>query len=386
MTTQTGGAAGRFYLPQLDGLRFCAFLLVFLHHAPVVPGGSRMASAVKEFGFVGVDLFFVLSAYLLIALLDREHAATGTADVKKFFVRRILRIWPLFYVYVGACVLYFMASDGENAPAIAGRTIGLVFFLDNFFTAFDGSSNPLEFAGHLWTIAFEEQVYLFIPLLFGAIVGLRRHRGVFALTALAVAASQPLLRWGLAQVHQPELTVWVTPFLHFDTILAGLLLGAGAGTRLARKVPGDVLIAIGVLALALILLALLGGQASGQGSDWHVYSFSLLAAAFFLIVRGCLSDRAGISWLLSRQPLVFLGRISYGLYVWHLAGLEFGPRLLRPWLSAHVTLDNDLVEWSARVVPAFLLTVALSVTSYFALERPFLRLKRRFTVVPNRAD
>ena len=171
-----GEASGRFYLPQLDGLRFCAFLLVFLHHSPVFPGGSRVAASVKDMGWVGVDLFFVLSAYLLIALLHREHAATGATDFKKFFIRRALRIWPLFYVYVAACFLSLRRHRTARTwlRSRAGRS-ATCFFVDNFFTAFAGEYNPLNFTPHLWTIAFEEQIYLFIPLLFAAIVGLRRH-------------------------------------------------------------------------------------------------------------------------------------------------------------------------------------------------------------------
>ena len=127
---------------------------------------------------MGVDRFFVLSAYLLFALLHREHEATGQTDFKKFFIRRVLRIWPLFYVYIGACFVYFLVLGGKD-PSVYGRTIGHLFFLDNFFTAFAGQYNPLNFTPHLWTIAFEEQIYLFMPLLFMAIVGLRQKPAWF---------------------------------------------------------------------------------------------------------------------------------------------------------------------------------------------------------------
>jgi peptidoglycan/LPS O-acetylase OafA/YrhL len=199
---------------------------------------------------VGVDLFFVLSAYLLIALLQREHAATGAIDFKKFFIRRALRIWPLFYVYVAACFVHFVATDGEDLTKITGRTIGHLFLVDNFFSAFSGEYNPLNFTLHLWTIAFEEQIYLFIPLLFAAIVALRRHTTLSVLTAAAILVSQPLLRWGLTRFHASELTVWVVPFLHFDTIFAGLLLGAGVGAGIKEKVSGMCLRSPGPSSLA----------------------------------------------------------------------------------------------------------------------------------------
>ena len=90
-------------------------------------------------------------------------------------------------------------------------------------------------------------------------------------------------------------------------------------------------------------------------------------------------------WLLGQQPLVFLGRISYGFYVWHWVGNEFSPRLTRAWLTPYVNAGDPRVGWLGVVLPALALTIALSSVSYFALERPFLRIKR-FTLVPNRAD
>jgi peptidoglycan/LPS O-acetylase OafA/YrhL len=343
-----------------------------------------VASAAKDMGWVGVDLFFVLSAYLLIALLHREHTATGSTDFKKFFIRRALRIWPLFYLYVAACFVHFVATDGEDLTKMTGRTIGHLFFVDNFFSAFSGEYNPLPFTPHLWTIAFEEQIYLFMPLLFMAIVGLRRNTTLFVSAAVAIVVSQPLLRWGLTQFHINEITVWVTPFLHFDTIFAGLLLGAGVGSTLKERVSGDAIAIAGALVLGYIVFVL---PDSGEALPIRrVYLFTLLAIAFFLIVLGCLDPGSRIARLLARQPLVFLGRISYGLYVWHWVGNQFGPGVTHAWLAAHVNLDNQLVAWLSAVLPAFALTIALSVVSYFALERPFLRIKSRFTLVPNRAD
>jgi len=377
---------GRFYLPQLDGLRFFAFLLVFIHHSPVFPSGGRAASSLKEYGFVGVDLFFVLSAYLLIALLHREHAATGTTDFKKFFIRRVLRIWPLFYVYVCGCFLYFLAVDGRDFTTIAGRTIGHLFFLDNFFTAFAGRYNPLNFTEHLWTIAFEEQFYLFIPLLFLALLGMRRSPRLFTLIVVALVVAQPLVRWGFTRFHESEITLWVVPFLHSDTIVAGLLLGAGVGAALKEKLPGSLIALTGAVLLGFTIFVLPYSDVSQSLPARGVYFFTLFGLSFFLIVLGVLDDRSWMAWLLARQPLVFLGRISYGLYVWHFVGNQFSPGLTRAWLSTHLNLDNPFVNWLSIVLPAFTLTLALAALSYFALERPFLRIKSRFTLIPNRAD
>jgi peptidoglycan/LPS O-acetylase OafA/YrhL len=360
-------------VPQLDGLRWCAFVLVFLHHAPVFPGGSRLLPSLQALGWVGVDLFFVLSGYLLIALLYRERAATGTIDIRKFFIRRILRIWPLFYVFVGACFVHFMVLDGRNMGTVVPRTIGHLAFLDNVVVAALDEYNPLNFTSHLWTIAFEEQIYLLIPLLFAAIVVLRRHRILFAVVAIAIVASQPLLRWAFAD---SRLAGWVIPLLHFETVFAGLLLGAGVGSRLKERVPGNVLVLAGSLVLVFALSL----------PERTVYLFTLLALAFFLIVLGSLDGRSWIARLLARQPFVFLGRISYGLYVWHLAAIEYGTDLGRSWFPTAMRPEHDVMAWLSVVLPSLSLTVVLSVASYYAIERPFLRLKSRFTLVPNRSD
>ena len=194
----------------------------------------------------------------------------------------------------------------------------ICFLLDNFFTAFAGQYNPLNFTQHLWTVAFEEQVYLLIPLLFAAIVWLRRSTPLFALTAVAVVASQPLLRWALTLFHDDETTVWVVPFLHADTIIAGLLLGAGVGSTLeAARFRGRARDRRSSCPWRRLFRAA-GHDISQFLSTQTVHLFTLLALAFFLIVLGCLDQGSWIAWLLARQPLVFLGRISYGLYVWHL--------------------------------------------------------------------
>lgn len=284
------------------------------------------------------------------------------------------------------CFVYYAAIGGDDLIEVAGRTIGHLFFVDNFFSAFAGEYNPLTFTQHLWTIAFEEQVYLFIPLLFAALVGLRRHPGLFAPAVGAVLVLQPVLRWGLTRFRADELTLWVVPFVHFDTIVAGLLLGVGVGSRLRERVPGDVLALAGALVLGGLLVVLPAAGFAGLWAERGVYFFTVLALAFYLVVLGCIGRGSAFAWLLARQPFVFLGRISYGLYVWHLVGNHAGSDLARRWLGPLLESGSEPVRWLAVVLPSLAVTMVLATMSYYALERPFLRMKRRFTVVPNRAD
>jgi len=147
------------FLPELDGLRFIAFLLIFIHHSSTQ--GVAIFREIKTIGWLGVEIFFCLSAFLLTRLLLRERDQFGTVDVYKFFMRRILRIWPLYFTYVILAIIlsvYWHVITSGNLH----RIVGLLTFTDNFFAAFQGF-NPIRFTGHLWTISYEEQFYLCLP-------------------------------------------------------------------------------------------------------------------------------------------------------------------------------------------------------------------------------
>lgn len=279
-----------------------------------------------------------------------------------------------------------MAFDPRNFAAVTGRTIGHLFFLDNFFTAVSDQYNPLNFTPHLWTIAFEEQVYVLMPLFFMAVLLVRDSKKLLLITGVAVALSQLLLRWALSSFSTHEHTVWVLPFLHFDATFAGLLLGAGIGSRLRETMSGDLLVAAGSAIFAIMLMAPATTDYSGFLPNRNFYVLTLVASGFFLIVLGCLDEKSWMSRLLAHRPFVFLGRISYGLYVWHFAAIRTVAAAPALWLPAGLNSTNPYLAWFATAVPALALTVALSVLSYHILERPFLRLKTRFTVVPNRKD
>ncbi|HOO67414.1 MAG TPA: acyltransferase [Bacteroidales bacterium] len=150
-----------FYYPELDGLRFLAFFLVFVHHQNLFRNVPYL-STLKEFGWVGVDLFFALSAFLFTRLLVAEYNKTQSISFKKFYLRRIFRIWPIYFIFIGfALACFVVLRNGELTRDINIRLIGLLAFSDNIFTAVKGYI-PLPWANHLWTIAYEEQFYLFL--------------------------------------------------------------------------------------------------------------------------------------------------------------------------------------------------------------------------------
>src|SRR5215467_3640185 len=163
--------AERFYRPELDALRFFAFLGVFIFHAAprtmdfYNAAGyphwlSSLLISVFGAGAYGVDLFFALSAYLITSLLLRERAATGALDLRGFYVRRILRIWPLYLAFVVFAAVMAVAIPGQQLPL--RYVVGFCLLSGNWVYVFCGL--PASFAIPLWTVSIEEQFYLAWPL------------------------------------------------------------------------------------------------------------------------------------------------------------------------------------------------------------------------------
>jgi len=359
---------GKFYLPELDGLRFFAFLLVFVHHAPPL----RTLSLLNSHGWIGVDLFFALSAFLIVTLLAKEHRQTGGIRIRDFYIRRGLRIYPLYLVYC----LAMMALAGflGALPFLSWRAIGLLTFTDNLISAFRGY-NPIPYAAHLWTISYEEQFYLFIPLLVPFLFKGSRLRAFTAM--VAVAAVFTLARSLFIYLQIPHPAIWVLPITHFESIMLGVVVALGGFDRILSRIPSWLVLTAGLLAGWLITR--LGNV---QEVSWRLMLiYPLIGISTSLLVYFVL--RTGKTrWMrwLSSTPLVFLGKVSFGLYVYHLLGLDLGARLVSsiPGLAA-VSSRGLLV-----MLASLLITIAIASASYLLLEKPFLRLKSRFQVIASR--
>jgi peptidoglycan/LPS O-acetylase OafA/YrhL len=160
---------GRFYRPELDVLRFLAFLLVFLCHTLPRSGDLRVNHLLKGFAPIfyaaseacrfGLSLFFVLSAFLICELLLRELEVSGSVRVKQFYIRRILRIWPLYYFGLALGVVYVLLPGGDRA--VIARVGWYVIFMGAWYVAtLHSFTTP---ASVLWSVSVEEQFYLFVP-------------------------------------------------------------------------------------------------------------------------------------------------------------------------------------------------------------------------------
>lgn len=362
-----------FYHAELDVVRFFAFLAVFLHHA--LPRGSALylsaglsttvvswLLAIKEAGAYGADLFFTLSAYLITELLIREHLAKGKLDVLAFYIRRALRIWPLYFVFLGATVFFIpLILPDERFPA--HYAVAFALFSGNWVCAVEGL--PFSVASPLWSISVEEQFYLAWPLLL-LLFGVGRIRKL-AFVMLGIAL---VVRTLLAVYDIEHPGVWCNTLARLDPIALGALLAVTLRGR-APRLTAAPRIALGLVAITLFVTVAKYLKQDGFDS---LITYPLTAIASVMLLVAALQTDAAI---LRRKPfswLVYLGRISYGLYVFHLLSLTLAYKQ-----SSFLGIPLD---FERRFALAFVLTVILAAASYEWLERPFLRLKNRFARVP----
>ncbi len=364
-----------FYRPELDVLRFCAFFLVFCHH--VLGSETQLSKFLAEFGSLGMCLFFFLSAYLITELLQREKQATGTVHLQAFYVRRILRIWPLYFAFIAFCLLL-----GKVNPSMAissGLVWSFLLMAGNWYVGIHGlPHSPLSI---LWSISLEEQFYLIWPVLSRSL-GLVAARIVLVFTVLIGSAAV----WTLASSGaNPVVQVWTNSVVQFQMFAMGAGLSLLLRFRpLQLNWATRIILVVTGLALWTFSTLNLGIQSPGIAE-----SPAKLMVSYWLVGLGCASLLLGWLGLPSGycpKPLVYLGKISYGLYVFHLlalyatrAGVESLESASSFFRAQHAILrpGKDLL--------ALGLTILLASASYRFYESYFLRLKERFTFVRSRS-
>ena len=366
----------RFYHPELDGLRFVAFLLVFVLHAlpqeveawqgiGTGESGARWASSFVLSGRYGVDLFFALSSYLITELLLREWAKRGRLDVKSFYIRRALRIWPLYFVFLGLATLVVpLVLPGESLSTV--HLVSFLLFAGNWSIAF--LNWPDSVASPLWSVSIEEQFYIVWPLLI-ARIGPRR---LLAATAVMIVLAS-LVRLCMVLARVEDRMLWTVTFARLEPIALGAALAVLLRGR-ALQLPNAVR---PVLFLAG-LFAWVAAARFNPGGPGNLVVYPVVAVgAVGMLLAALRDDSRGT--MLASPLLTWLGRISYGLYVYHVLALD---------LIDHLFGIGEGSPAIARFVLAplggFAVTVALAALSYRFIESPFLHLKKRFTHVRSR--
>lgn len=357
-----------FYWPELDGLRFFAFLLVFIHHAPRI--NLPVLGQLHDIGWIGVDIFFALSAYLFVMILRKEYQRKGRINLLLFYTRRLLRIWPLYMVFCLAMIWVTLNQGAVTHTSLGWRFIGLLTFSDNLMAAFKGY-NPIAYSAHLWTIAYEEQFYLVIPLLLSYLLGSQASHVTKLLIGLAVVglSARAVMIW----LAIPHPAIWVLPVSHFESILLGIAVGLGAFDAIFSRLP--VMAPIILLGACLWMLLMLPPIST---ISWHLMSTYILVGLISSLALYVVCRTNRLIWMnfLQSKTLVFLGKISYGLYVFHFLGLAIGRYVVVNWLSVQNGFSHFLISLT--------ITVMLAIISFTLLERPFLKLKKRFEIVHSR--
>ena len=344
-------AAGR--IRGMDGLRALAILLVVAGHAAVTHRPRLDETAVEFLSnlSIGVDLFFVISGFLITTLLLRERNRTGRIDLRSFYARRALRIFPAYYAYL-AVVFAVQSAGAADIPArdwVAAATYTMNFI-----------GRPAWEVGHAWTLSLEEQFYLLWP--FALLFGDRRSAARVAVAAISACF---VLRWGVLLFRTDLLPIADTSaFTRMDSIVFGGLLALGvADPAVRRRLTAATAPPAAIVGLLLSLIASLWlGDVSGKfqigvGLTLNAAIISLLLWA--VLVR---ANAGRWAWLES-APLRALGVRSYSLYLYqqlflHEGGgplrtfpLNVGAAVAAAWLS-YAVVERPLLAARARLRPA----------------------------------
>ena len=377
----TGGTGVPSRIASLDGLRGCAVVMVMLYHftAPfsdTADFATRGALRLLSFGWTGVDVFFVLSGFLITGILTDAKGAKGY--FRTFYMRRALRIVPLYYAALAAIfvVPQFLSSPVAQRLKIPFSDQAWFWLYLQNFHRLRGLSG--QFTGHLWSLAIEEQFYLVWPI---AILLLSRRRAFQLCGGLAVLALAMRIPWLFVMPGPGRSVFWATP-----TRLDGLVVGAAIalmprgtrGLQPARRIA---------IPVALVALAVIGFVYADSGyfaiANPILRSFGLTAIAMLygsLLVVAVLRPPRLISAVLESKPLAFFGQYSYGMYVIHVP-------LLIVLGSSGVTgarfesfIGNSLLALIAYTTTLLAATVVSALLTWHLFEKRFLSLKRHFIV------
>jgi len=347
------------YRPALDGVRGIAIALVVCLHAFERPLG----------GFLGVDLFFVLSGFLITTLLLEERQRNGRVSFRGFYRRRALRLVPALIVMLTAYTAVAIAAaasrgelDWRHLRTMTWAVLGGFAYVSDFLQA-SGATVPFGLS-HLWSLAIEEQFYLLWPVLLLVVLGARRRLALVVLSSFVAAVAAHRLQLVLGGT--PHARINFAPDTRFDSIFVGCFFGVlfsrGAVQWASQRVRAALITAS--LATVLVLVALGGAL----GHALPLGFFTLFAVACGLaICEIASSPDGGLAHALSIRPLVFLGRISYSLYLWHVPVLMACGALTAGGLPRSTSLELFGVAAS----------VGVAYASYYLVELPFLRRKRQ---------
>jgi peptidoglycan/LPS O-acetylase OafA/YrhL len=332
-------------------------MAVFVHHTlPKTPDFYQahhlptFLANVSYAGAFGVDLFFCLSAYLITELLLREKDQVGHLNVKAFYIRRMLRIWPLYFLFV---LFSYGISFVDPTQQFSTTQLAMYLLLVGNWAGMIGETH--SFVDPMWSVSIEEQFYLLWPL----VVRKASRKKIVTICMFMICTAFVWRALIQARMQSPHVMIWNGTFSHLDSMSYGIILSViGVRERTSMWLRAG-------LALVGIFAWLFAASIRDQGDNM----MALVALGSAVILR------AAVGLKLNNRILVRLGMVSYGLYVYHELFLHVFNRVL-----------PDTHGWGFLLwwVLSLIATTITALASYRWLESPFLRMKERFSIVQSR--
>lgn len=321
-------------------------------------------------GGMGVDGFFTLSGFLITTLLLQEWQQNGSINLKLFYIRRGLRLLPALYLMLAVfSVITLLLLRGEGADATWRGIAYSASYVSNFDTVLSQNyAIGLGLMSHTWSLALEEQFYLVWPLLLVGLLMLRINRAKLAWLVGGLVLLGPVWRFALTQDYRADNLFYVGLYTRFDVLFVGCALGvmtasgrimpSARAARISGWVCGG--------AVGLLVLLLLSGDNVFVRSYYYLM-FPVIGLCFGAVIWHLLvAPRGRTARMLAWKPLVQVGVVSYGVYLWH-----------NPIFHLFRLGDAGWLDWPVQVVRLGLTAIAV-VVSYRYFESPMLKLKERF--------
>jgi peptidoglycan/LPS O-acetylase OafA/YrhL len=347
-------------IPALDGVRALAFVFVILLHfsGPWRRGEYGLFAG----GYIGVDVFFVLSGFLITSLLAGERAKRGSVSFRAFYARRALRLLPALAVLLIAHAIFIQVTTGDMATEVKS-VLAIVLYVSNLAQAAGFDKLTHSSLAFTWSLSIEEQFYLVWPalLLFGVLRVAKTRRVLFGLilAAALVSAALRTYTWLVAGDY-------LGAYLRTDGRVDGLLIGAAAAFAWRWGLVPTRYLNIAATA-SLGLLVAVACFAAKPGDAMFTVGFSAVSLAAAVIILAIAEDEWSLTPAFAWAPVRAVGRVAYGLYLWQGLSLRIALRI--------VGVDDGAFPIAAL---GFVIMVAAVTASWFIVESPALKLKQRF--------
>lgn len=347
------------YIPSLDGLRAIAVLMVVFSHiglGNIIPGGF------------GVTLFFYLSGFLITRLLIHEYETQNTIHLVKFYIRRFLRLYPPLLIMLA---IYPIILILLNVNVKLVEILAVLFYWENYLIEYVYYNPKMSFSIY-WSLAVEEHFYLIFPLL--CLIFLRKKYFSSIIIALILAALAIRIYYvytlGIQRSYGPTYSL---THCRYDSILVGCLSSVLISTKnrfYAWVIQNRFIFFISILIILFTFIY-------RDGAFRNTYRYTLQGLAFVAIIPPILIKQpySFFNKQLSSKWLVYIGKLSYSIYIMHWVGISIANNIIFPEMQEPVNFGLQPLLWYAIAIPV---GIGLSLISYHIIERKFIAIRQRF--------